>query len=148
MSAVHIVALGDGELVDVGTTLLEILEDGSNTAHRLGVARVTVPGKTPGPPQHKHREHDEGFLVTRGRLVFKVGGEVYDAPTGTFVMVPIGEPHTFENPFDEEAELVSTFTPDFYVNYFRDLRELAKGPGLSFDAVKQLMAKYATDPVF
>ena len=146
MSAVHIVALGDGELIDVGTTLMEVLEDGSNSAHRLGVARVRVPAKTVGPPQHKHWEHDEGFLVTRGRLVFTVGQTDYDAPSGTFVMVPVGEPHTFANPFVEEAEMISTFTPDFYVGYFRELSELARSGSLSVDSVRALMAKYATEP--
>ncbi len=147
MSAVHIVALGDGELIHIANTSLQIIEDGSRTGHRLGVARSTLPAKTPGPQQHRHRQHDEGFFVTRGTLVFTVGSDTYEVPTGTFVMVPIGEPHTFANPFDEEAEFITTFTPDFYVQYFRDIEALATGSGLTAEGVKSLMERYATEPV-
>ena len=39
-------------------------------------------------------------------------------------MVPPGAPHTFANPGDEPAVLLNTFTPDLYVQYFRDLRTM------------------------
>ena len=42
-------------------------------------------------------------------------------------MIPPGAPHTFANPGDEPLVLLNTFTPDLYVQYFRDLRELAEG---------------------
>jgi len=147
MSAEHIVALGEGELVHIANTSLQIIEDGSRTGHRLGVARSTLPAKTPGPLQHRHREHDEGFLVTRGTLVFTVGSDTYEVPTGSFVMVPIGQPHTFANPFDEDAEFITTFTPDSYVQYFRDIEALANGSGLTLESVKALMERYATELV-
>jgi len=85
--------------------------------------------------------------VTRGKLVFTVGSDTHEVPTGTFVMVPIGEPHTFANPFDEDAEFITTFTPDFYVQYFRDIEALATGSGLTVEGVKALMERYATEPV-
>ena len=147
MSAVHIVALGDGELIDFGHITMEILEDGSNTGHRLGAVRSAVPPKTVGPPQHKHLEHDEGFLVTKGTIVFTVGAESYHAPAGTFVMVPVGVPHTFNNPFDEPAEFVGTVTPDFYIQYFRDLATAAQNGKLNPAHIKELMARYATETV-
>ena len=42
-------------------------------------------------------------------------------------MIPPGAPHTFANPGDEPLVLLNTFTPDLYVQYFRDLREMT-GP--------------------
>ena len=147
MSGAHIVALGNGELVEIGQISMEILEDGSLTDHRLGVARFGIPPHTAGPPQHKHTEHDEGFLVTKGRLIFLVGAEKHEAAAETWVMVPVGAPHSFENPFDEPAEFINTFTPDFYVQYFRDLSDLAKRNALTVDSVRQLMTRYRTEPV-
>jgi oxalate decarboxylase/phosphoglucose isomerase-like protein (cupin superfamily) len=44
-------------------------------------------------------------------------------------MVPPGAPHTFANPGDEPAVLLNTFTPDLYVQYFRDLRAMVEGGG-------------------
>lgn len=84
--------------------------------------------------------------MTRGRLLFTVGSDSYEAPAGTFVMVPIGEPHTFANPFDEDA-FIATFTPDFYVHYFRDIETLATGSGPTVESVKAIMERYATETV-
>jgi quercetin dioxygenase-like cupin family protein len=147
MSGAHIVALGDGELVDIGQITMEILEDGSLTDHRLGVARFSIPPRTVGPPQHKHTEHDEGFLVTKGRLVFSVGTEKHEASVGTWVMVPVNAPHSFENPFDEPAEFLNTFTPDFYVQFFHEMSDLAKRNAVTVDNVRELMKRYRTEVV-
>ena len=85
--------------------------------------------------------------MTRGRLLFTVGSASYEASAGTFVMVPIGAPHTFANPFDEDAEFITTFTPDFYVHYFRDVQALATGAGLTVESMKALVEPYATETV-
>jgi oxalate decarboxylase/phosphoglucose isomerase-like protein (cupin superfamily) len=65
----------------------------------------------------------------------------------TWVMVPVGAPHSFENPFDEPAEFINTYTPDFYVHYFHDLSDLAKRNALTVENVRQLMARYHTEAV-
>jgi oxalate decarboxylase/phosphoglucose isomerase-like protein (cupin superfamily) len=76
-----------------------------------------------------------------------VGDRAYDAGPGTLVMVPPGAPHTFANPGDEPAVLLNTFTPDLYVQYFRDLRDMiAAGQPLTGDAVIGVMARYDTVP--
>jgi hypothetical protein len=62
-------------------------------------------------------------------------------------MVPPGAPHTFANPGDEPLVLLNTFTPDLYVQYFRDLRDMVAGGGaLTPDAVGEVMGRYATVP--
>src|SRR5215471_700302 len=56
-------------------------------------------------------------------------------------------PHTYANPGDEFAVLLNTFTPDLYVQYFRDLRDMiAAGQPLTGDAVAGVMARYDTVP--
>jgi hypothetical protein len=42
MTRVSIVAPDDGEIALSGPTRLRILEDGSTTAHRLGIAEITI----------------------------------------------------------------------------------------------------------
>ena len=43
--------------------------------------------------------------------------------------------------------MVTTFTPDLYVQYFRDLRDMiAGGQPLSPQATIQVMSRYATVP--
>ena len=142
-----------GENVDLGPARVRILEDGSHTGHRIGIAEIIIPPHTPGPPQHRHAQHDEGFYVVSGAARFTVGQTDHEAPAGTLVMVPPGAPHTFANPGDVPLVMINTFTPDLYVQYFRDLRAMIDGSGpgeadrpLTPQATIEVMARYATEP--
>lgn len=145
--AVSVVGPGDGETILLGTTQLRILEDGSTTGHRLGIGETILAPHTDGPPQHRHAQHDEGFYVISGTVRFTVGQKTYDAAAGTLVMIPPGAPHTFANLSDQPAVMLSTFTPDLYVQYFRDLQHMiAGGQELTAQASIQTMSRYATEP--
>ncbi|MFF4448260.1 cupin domain-containing protein [Streptomyces sp. NPDC001502] len=145
--ALSVVGPGEGETITLGTTRMRVLEDGSHTGHRLAITESVLAPHTQGPPQHRHGLHDEGFYVLSGTVRFTVGDEDLDATTGTLVMVPPGTPHTFANLTDEPAVLLSTFTPDLYVQYFRDLHEVLKGAqGLTPQANVDAMSRYATEP--
>ena len=136
-----------GESIHLSTDPERILEDGSTTNHRLGIGEITLAPHTDGPPQHRHARHDEGFYVVSGLARFTVGTKSYDAPAGTLVMLPPGAPHTFANPTDGTTVLLNTFTPDLYVQYFRDLRQMiADGHGLDETALIDAMRRYATEP--
>lgn len=74
--------------------------------------------------------HDETFLTTQGTVRFHLSdAKTVDAKLGDLVTVPtrcklqkfnqlrpyssmscLG-PHTFSNPFDEEAKFINTYTP-------------------------------------
>ena len=58
--------------------------------------------KTKGPPVHSHPE-DDVFFVIEGTLHFLMGEEWHEAPRGTFVLVPGGVEHSFENRSDARA---------------------------------------------
>ncbi|KJE22350.1 cupin domain-containing protein [Frankia torreyi] len=141
-----IVGPGGGEAVHLGPATMRILEDGSTTGHRIGIGEITLAPHTDGPPQHRHGRHDEGFYVVSGTARFTVGTTTYDAPAGTLAMIPPGAPHTFANPGDEPLVLLNTFTPDLYVQYFRDLREMIAQTGPATpEATAQVMSRYATE---
>jgi mannose-6-phosphate isomerase-like protein (cupin superfamily) len=147
MANVSVVGPDAGETLQLGPTRMRILEDGTTTAHRLGIGEITLAPHTAGPPQHRHGRHDEGFYVVAGRAQFTVGETTYDAPAGTLVMIPPGAPHTFANPTDEQTILLNTFTPDLYVQYFRDLRDMiVDGRPPSDEVVIRVMRAYATEP--
>jgi mannose-6-phosphate isomerase-like protein (cupin superfamily) len=101
------------------------------------------------PPQHIHRQHDEIFIVTKGKLRFTSGDQSVDVDAGSCVTVPPGTPHTFSNPFDETATFIGTMTPDLYIEYFRDLGRLpVDDRGMLNPAdVGRVMANYATEVV-
>ncbi len=54
MTDVSIVGPADGELALSGPIELRILEDGSTTAHRLGLAEIIIAPHTTGPPQQQY----------------------------------------------------------------------------------------------
>jgi mannose-6-phosphate isomerase-like protein (cupin superfamily) len=147
MTDVSVVAPDGGEVIDLGPARMRILEDGTTTAHRLGIGEITLAPHSSGPPQHRHASHDEGFYVVSGTARFTVGTTDYDAPPGTMVMIPPGAPHTFANPGDQPLVLLNTFTPDLYVQYFRDLRDtIAGGQELTPQATIEVMSRYDTTP--
>lgn len=145
MIQVSVVAPDNGEAIQLGPIQMRILEDGRTTGHRLGIGEITIPPGTEGPPQHRHAQHDEGFYVVSGTVRFTVADTTYDAAPGTLMMVPPGAPHTFANPGAEPVVLLNTFTPDLYVQYFRDLRQMiADGQPLTPDRAEEAMSRYAT----
>ena len=147
MADISVVGLADGESVLSGPASVRIIEDGSTTSHRLGMAEIVLAPHAGGPPQHRHAQHDEGFYVVCGTVRFTSGERSFDAPARTLVMVPPGAPHTFANPGDEPAVMLNTFTPDLYVQYFRDLRDLAaSGQPPTPEQIADVMARYATEP--
>jgi mannose-6-phosphate isomerase-like protein (cupin superfamily) len=147
MNDVSVVAPDGGELIQLGPDRIRILEDGRTTAHRIGIAETTLAPHSVGPPQHRHAEFDEGFYVVSGTARFTVGASSYDAPPGTLVMVPPGAPHAFANPGDQPLIMLNTFTPDLYVQFFRDLRAVVEsGEAVTAEVRAKLNSRYGTSP--
>jgi len=138
-----------GEIIKLGPITCRVLEDGSRTDNRIGVAEFTLPPRSMGPPAHWHEMHDEMFLTTKGTVRFHIPNKPdVDAATGDFLSVPVRAPHTFSNPFDEEAVFFNTYTPAFYINYFKLLGSMIEEGGqMTPERNLKAMANYATLPV-
>ncbi|KAF1344896.1 RmlC-like cupin domain-containing protein [Delphinella strobiligena] len=161
-----------GETFSLGPLTIRIMEDGSRTGrpfspshltrffligpdNRIGAVELTVPANTKGPPAHWHEMHDETFLVTQGTIRFtwhpesaSKASQTVDANAGDYVVVPIRAPHTFCNPSDQEAKFFNTFTPAFYVNYFKLLASfVGDGKVMTPEANIRAMASFATIPI-
>ena len=80
-----------------------------------------------------------------GTVRFTVADQVHDVGPGTLVMVPTGAPHTFANPGDEPAVMLTTFTPDLYVQYFRELSNASTAGPPTASETAAIMARYATE---
>lgn len=145
MREVSIVGPGEGEIIALGPARMRVLEDGSTTSHRLGITESILAPHTPGPPQHRHLRHDEGFYIVSGTAVFTVGATDHQAPPGTLVMVPPGAPHTFANPGDEPVVMITTFTPDLYLHYFREVSEAIADGATMPEATGRAIGRYATE---
>jgi mannose-6-phosphate isomerase-like protein (cupin superfamily) len=146
MSDANLTTASAGELLKVGPTRIRVLEDGSRTDNRIGVIASLLPVGVSGPRQHRHLMHDETFLITSGILRFTLGDTHRDANVGDYVVVPVGTPHTFANVSDEPVEFFGTFTPAYYVNYFRELAHLSAEGRSDPEEMLSLMLRYATIP--
>jgi quercetin dioxygenase-like cupin family protein len=71
-----------------------------------------------GSPLHVHHREDEWFYVLEGELTFWVGGQVIDAPVGSFVYGPRDVPHTF-TVASEEARFLVAIEPAGFDVFFR-----------------------------
>jgi protoheme ferro-lyase len=61
--------------------------------------------------------------------------------------VPVRAPHTFSNATDEEAKFFITFTPAFYIDYFKILAQIGKsGEKMSKEKNLEVMSRFATMP--
>ena len=70
-----------------------------------------------------------------------LNGKTIDAAKGDYVTVPTRSPHTFSNPFDEEAMFFNTYTPAHYINYFKLLSTMAEeGVPMNPEANRKAMA--------
>ncbi|KAF2442749.1 RmlC-like cupin [Karstenula rhodostoma CBS 690.94] len=145
---INFVPAKSGEILKLGHITCRVMEDGSRTDNRIGSAEFTVPAGTAGPPAHWHEMHDETFLVTQGTVRFHApDNTIVDAKVGDYVTVPIRAPHTFSNPFEVEAKFFNTFTPAFYIDYFKILAEVSKSDEkMSKEKNLEVMARFATMP--
>jgi mannose-6-phosphate isomerase-like protein (cupin superfamily) len=70
--------------------------DGAETENRYSISEWWLEPHTQGPGAHSHPE-DDIFYVLEGTMSFLVGESWLDAAKGSFVLVPGGVTHDFEN---------------------------------------------------
>jgi mannose-6-phosphate isomerase-like protein (cupin superfamily) len=85
--------------------------DGVETSGCYSVSEWTVAPRSPGSGPHSHEENDEIFLITEGTMAVRVGDEWVEASRGTFLRIPAGVVHDFENRTDQPATLFNVFIP-------------------------------------
>jgi quercetin dioxygenase-like cupin family protein len=103
--------------------------DGALTAFENAVA----PGD--GPPLHTHANEDESMYVLEGEMRFKLGDEIQSAPAGSFVFVPRGTPHAWQNVGDGPARMLIHFTPSGMERFFDGFAALESPGSAAFETV-------------
>ena len=63
-----------------------------------------------GPPLHVH-DQDEVIYILAGSLRVKLGESLRGAPAGSFVFIPRGTPHTWQNVGAEPLRFLATIMP-------------------------------------
>ncbi len=81
-----------------------------------------------GPPEHIHTNCDEAWLITEGSFRFRLDGTIHQAPAGSFVFVPRGVKHCFQNNGLLPATLFVMFTPAGMETFFEEFATMPRGP--------------------
>ncbi len=81
-----------------------------------------------GPPLHVHAREDEMWYVLDGHFRFRADDEMLDAPAGSFVFVPRGTRHCFQNIGDQAAKILVMFAPSGMERFFEEHAALPPGP--------------------
>jgi mannose-6-phosphate isomerase-like protein (cupin superfamily) len=102
--------------------------DGKATHDAYSLFEYAVPPETSGPPAHVHTREDESFICLAGRLDVSLGGQEFTLAHGDYLYLPRNVVHTFRNPYDEEARVISVVSPAGLEAYYRALGELPPGP--------------------
>jgi len=87
---------GEGRIYDMGGMRSLFKADGRETASKYSISEWWLAPHSQGPGAHKHEE-DDVFFVIEGTMSFLLGRRWVDASKGSFVLVPGGMKHTFEN---------------------------------------------------
>jgi len=89
----------------------------------------STPAPGEGPPLHLHASEDEVIYVLDGRLRVRLEENLHEAPAGSFVFIPRGVHHTWQNTGDEPARILVLFTPAApgMETFFERSAELADG---------------------
>jgi quercetin dioxygenase-like cupin family protein len=99
-----------------------------------------------GPPLHVHEREDESWYVLEGELRFRLDDAIRDAPAGSFVFVPRGVAHCFQNVGDKPARILVMFTPSGMEAFFDRFAALPADAAVA-DAFRSIGSEVGVDVV-
>lgn len=118
---------------------------GDETGGSLTAFETTAaPGE--GPPLHVHANEDEVLYTLEGTIRFRLGDEVETARAGSFVFVPRGVRHTWQNVGEAPARMLVIFTPAGMEAFFERFGQLP-GSGEARDAFHTIGHEVGMDVV-
>ncbi len=115
-------APGAGRGYPMGRISAVFKADDRETQSRYSISEWWLEPKTQGPGAHAHEE-DDVFYVIAGTMSFLLDAQWVDAPAGSFVLVPGGIQHDFENRSDAQAGVLNFSVPG---NFERAMPEISQ----------------------
>lgn len=85
--------------------------DGEETSGRYSISEWWLEPYTRGPGPHVHDGNEDIFYVIEGHVNFLIGEQWIDAAKGSFVRVPAGVIHDFENQSPDRAGVLNIYIP-------------------------------------
>ncbi len=117
---------GEGKTISVLGATIRYMATRADTQGAWSLIEYTAPPHFAGPQPHWHRRTGEAFYILEGAVTFQVGERLFKAEAGSFVLVPTSVVHTFSNPEDEAARILTVASPGGFERYFEELAALVK----------------------
>jgi len=105
-----VLAPGQGRAYPMGRISAVFKADEAETESRYSVSEWWFEPRTQGPGAHSHAE-DDLFYVIEGVMSLRVGEEWFECPRGSFILVPGGTTHDFENRGNVRAGVLNFSSP-------------------------------------
>lgn len=105
-----VLAPGEGRAYPMGAISAIFKADGAETGGRYSISEWWLDPHRRGPGPHSHPD-DDVFYVLAGTMSVLLGSEWFDASAGSFVLVPGGVTHAFENRGSERAGMLDVSVP-------------------------------------
>jgi mannose-6-phosphate isomerase-like protein (cupin superfamily) len=102
---------GAGRSYPLGGMRSVFKADGDETKDTYSISEWWLEPHQAGPGAHSHDANDDIFYVLEGTVTFRLGDEYVDACAGTFIRVPAGVTHDFENKSDRRAGFLNIYIP-------------------------------------
>lgn len=115
-----VVPPGEGRVYPMGRMRAVFKADLGETAGRYSVSEWWLEPRTRGPGEHSHPE-DHVYYVIAGTLSVAVDGAWSDAATGSYVVIPGGTPHAFENRGSVASGFISFNSPGGFETRMPDI---------------------------
>lgn len=113
---------GEGREYDMGRISAIFKADGAETVTRYSISEWWLDPNTRGPGAHTHQE-DDIFFVIEGTMSVLVGEAWTHANKGSFILVPGGILHDFENRGTVRAGVLNFSIPG---GFEQEMPEIAK----------------------
>ncbi|QJY44483.1 cupin domain-containing protein [Pseudonocardia broussonetiae] len=142
----HVVAPGEGRVVDLGVTRMRVLAAGQDVTRGTFTLAEFSGGAGPWTVPHLHRGMEESFFVLDGEFAFTIGEQEVTGGTGSYLLVPRDTPHVLAAT-TEHARCLVLMVPGGQEEMFYELGALG-ADSLRDPAVRAaISARYDSVPV-
>jgi quercetin dioxygenase-like cupin family protein len=111
---------GKGRSYPMGRISAVFKADCEETAQGYSISEWWLEAHTSGPGAHSHPE-DDIFYVLEGTMSLLAGDEWIDAAAGSFVLIPGGIKHDFENRGDVRAGVLNFYAPGTFEPHMAEI---------------------------
>jgi mannose-6-phosphate isomerase-like protein (cupin superfamily) len=119
----RVVGPGDGKVVDLGSLGVRFMVWSEESGGGFSLVEPPIPPRTLAATLHRHSGEDEYSYVLEGRMGAVLGDAVVYADSGTLVVKPRDQWHTFWNAGEGPCRILEIISPGGFERLFEEAAE-------------------------